>query len=164
MRDKNAIPSILSDALAVTFDTHIGHDYFDDAADRWDFMHRDEARIKFDLDWFNKVSGGGIPPKTLTAVLAGSGVGKSLAMCHMAAGFTMAGKNVLYITMEMAEERISERIDANLLNTSLDDLLTLPRETYTKKIDKLRKNTVGNFVVKEYPTAAAHVGHFRHLI
>jgi len=163
-RDKNAIPSILSDALAVTFDTHIGHDYFDDVGERWDFMHRDEARIKFDTNWFNKVSGGGIPSKTLTAVLAASGCGKSLAMCHMAAGFTMAGKNVLYITMEMAEERISERIDANLLNTDLDDLMSLPREVYTKKLEKLRQNTVGNFVVKEYPTAGAHVGHFRHLV
>jgi len=163
-RDKNAIPGILADALAVSFDEYIGHDYFENAGDRWEFAHRKEKRHSFDIDWFNRITGGGIPPKTLSAILAGTGVGKSLAMCHMAASFVMAGKNVLYITMEMAEERISERIDANLLNKDISSLVEMEKEVFETKIKNLRERTVGKFIVKEFPTAGAHVGHFRHLI
>ena len=163
-KDKGAIPQILSDALAVSFDNHVGHDYFDDADSRFDFYHRTEKRIPFDLDYFNKITKGGLPTKTLNIFIAGTGVGKSLAMCHIAASFMVQGYNVLYITLEMAEERIAERIDANLLNVSLDDLLKLPKDMYDKKIERVRKNTTGKLKIKEYPTASAGSIHFRNLL
>ena len=163
-KTKDSLPSILSDALSVSFDNTIGHDFLDDYEERYDFMHRVEERIPFDLQYLNNITKGGVPRKTLNIILAGTGVGKSLAMCHFAANNLMDGKNVLYITMEMAEEKIAERIDANLMNVPLDQLIQLPKDTYDKKIEKLRKMTPGKLIVKEYPTAGAHAGHFRHLI
>jgi replicative DNA helicase len=163
-RDKGAIPELLSDALAVSFDPNVGHDFLDNSDDRYDFYHRVEERIPFDLEYFNKITKGGIPKKSLNIILAGTGVGKSLAMCHMASANLLDGKNVLYITMEMAEEKIAERIDANLLNVRLDELSELPKQTYDKKIERVKNKTTGKLIVKEYPTAAANVGHFRHLI
>lgn len=163
-KDKGAIPQILSDALAISFDNHVGHDYFDDADSRYDFYHRTEKRIPFDLDYLNKITKGGLPTKTLNIFIAGTGVGKSLAMCHIAASFMVQGYNVLYITLEMAEERIAERIDANLLNVALDDLLKLPKDMYDKKIERIRKNTTGKLKIKEYPTASAGSIHFRNLL
>jgi archaellum biogenesis ATPase FlaH len=162
--DKGSIPKILSDALAVSFDTSVGHDYLEDSDSRYDFYHRVEERIPFDLDFFNKITKGGLPKKTLNIALAGTGVGKSLFMCHVAAGCMTQGKNVLYITMEMAEEKIAERIDANLLNVSLDDLMELPRDLYDKKVSKMRGKTNGKLIIKEYPTASASVTHFRTLL
>lgn len=162
--DKGAIPTILSEALAVSFDTNIGHDFLDDFAERYDFYHKKEHRIPFDLDYLNRITKGGLPKKTLNVVLAGTGVGKSLFMCHCAAGNLAGGLDVLYITMEMSEERIAERIDANLLNTTMDELSTLPRDVYEKKIDRLRTGTKGKLIIKEYPTASAGSGHFRHLL
>jgi replicative DNA helicase len=162
--DKGAIPTILSDALAVSFNRSIGHDYFKDADDRYKFYHHKESRIPFDLDMLNKVTKGGLPRKTLNIILAGTGVGKTLFMCHAAAANVMQGYNVLYITLEMAKERIAERIDANLLQVTLDDLIKLPYDMYTKKINRVREKTVGNLVIEEYPTASAGVNHFRHLI
>ena len=162
--DKGAIPSLLSDALAVGFDTNVGHDYLQDSDSRYDFYHRKEERIPFDLDFFNKITKGGLPVKTLNIALAGTGVGKSLFMCHVAAGAMVQGKNVLYITMEMAEEKIAERIDANLLNVTIDDLMNLPKDIYDKKIKKVREMTTGKLIVKEYPTASASVNHFRTLL
>jgi replicative DNA helicase len=162
--DKGAIPKILSDALAVTFDTNVGHDYLQDSDSRYDFYHRKEERIPFDLDYFNKITKGGLPAKTLNIALAGTGVGKSLFMCHVAAGAMVQGKNVLYITMEMAEEKIAERIDANLLNTNLDDLISLPKDLYDKKVARVKEMTTGKLIIKEYPTAAASVTHFRALL
>jgi replicative DNA helicase len=159
-----AIPSLLEEALAVSFDTHIGHDFIDDAQLRYDFYHKKEARIPFDIEYLNKITKGGLPRKTLNVILAGTGVGKSLFMCHCAAANITAGLNVLYITMEMAEERIAERVDANLLNTSLDDLSLLPRESYQKKIERLKEKTVGKLIIKEYPTASAGSANFRHLL
>jgi archaellum biogenesis ATPase FlaH len=159
-----AIPQLLADALAVSFDTSIGHDFLDDVESRFEFYHRKEERIPFDLDYFNKITRGGIPNKTLNIILAGTGVGKSLAMCHMAAANMVGGKNVLYITMEMAEEKIAERIDANLLNVPLDELYNLPKESYDKKIARLKEKTVGKLIVKEYPTACAGSANFRHLL
>ena len=159
-----SIPSLLEEALAVSFDTHIGHDYVDNASDRYDFYHKKEERVPFDLTYLNKITKGGLPRKTLNVVLAGTGVGKSLFMCHCASSNVAAGKNVLYITMEMAEERIAERIDANLLNTSLDQLALLPRDVYEKKIDRIRETSAGKLIVKEYPTASAGSANFRHLL
>lgn len=162
--DKGSIPQILSDALAVSFDTHIGHDFIGDAEARYDFYHKKEVRIPFDLDYLNRVTKGGLPRKTLNIVLAGTGVGKSLFMCHCAAANLTKGSNVLYITMEMAEERIAERIDANLLNVTLEELSVLPKESYQKKIERLKGTTKGKLIVKEYPTSSAGSGHFRHLL
>ena len=167
-KDKNrgadAIPSLLTDALAVSFDNAVGHDYFDDSEKRFDFYHKIEERIPFDLEFFNKITKGGLPQKTLNIALAGTGVGKSLFMCHMAANCLSQGKNVLYITLEMAEERIAERIDANLLNVSMEDLHDLPKTMFESKIKKIQKKTNGTLIVKEYPTASAHSAHFRGLI
>jgi archaellum biogenesis ATPase FlaH len=163
-RDAGTIPELLSDALSVSFDPSIGHDFIDDSDSRWDFYHRIEERIPFDLDYLNKITKGGLPKKSLNIILAGTGVGKSLAMCHMASANLLDGKNVLYITMEMAEEKIAERIDANLLNVSLEELVNLPKQMYDKKIDRVKGKTSGKLIVKEYPTASAHVGHFRHLL
>ena len=163
-RGPDAIPSILTDALAVGFDNRVGHDYLLDADSRFDYYHTVEEKIPFDLDFFNRVTKGGLPPKTLNIALAGTGVGKSLFMCHMAANCLSQGKNVLYITLEMAEERIAERIDANLMNISIDDLHTLPKSMYDAKINKIIKETSGQLVIKEYPTASAHSSHFRGLI
>ena len=163
-KDKGAIPSILSDALSVSFDEHIGHDYTEDYESRYDFYHRKEEKIPFDLEFFNKITKGGVSYKTLNIILAGTGVGKSLFMCHMAAACLNQGKNVLYITMEMAEEKIAERIDANLLNVNLDDLSSLSRQDYEKKISSLKSKTDGKLIIKEYPTASASVLHFKTLL
>ncbi len=163
-RDKGAIPELLSDALAVSFDPNVGHDFIEDASERFDFYHRKEEKVPFDLEYMNKITGGGLPRKTLNVLMAGTGAGKSLAMCHMASANLMDGKNVLYITMEMAEEKIAERIDANLLNVTLDDLKTLSKTMYDKKIARVKGKTTGKLVVKEYPTASAGTGHFRHLL
>ncbi len=162
--DKGQIPKILSDALAVSFDASVGHDYLENSEERFEFYHRKEERIPFDLDYFNKITKGGLPVKTLNIALAGTGVGKSLFMCHVAAGCMVQGKNVLYITMEMAEEKIAERIDANLLNVTVDDLVNLSKDMYDKKIERLREKTVGKLIIKEYPTASASVTHFRTLL
>jgi replicative DNA helicase len=161
---KDAIPSILSDALSVAFDNNIGHDFLEDWMTRYDFYHTVEEKVPFDIDYLNKITKGGVSRKSLNIILAGTGVGKSLAMCHFAANNLMEGKNVLYITMEMAEEKIAERIDANLLNVTMDELETLPKMMYDKKIAKLRERTTGKLIVKEFPTASAHAGHFRHLV
>ena len=163
-RDAGAIPSLLTDALAVGFDNHIGHDYVLDSDSRFEFYHRVEEKIPFDLDFFNRITKGGLPPKTLNIALAGTGVGKSLFMCHMAANCLSQGKNVLYITLEMAEERIAERIDANLMNISMEDLYSLPKQMFDDKIDAIRKKTTGKLIIKEYPTASAHSAHFRGLL
>ena len=167
-RDKaltqDAIPSILSDALAVSFDSHIGHDYLEDHGERFEFYHRVEEKIPFDLEMFNKITKGGLSKKTLNIALAGTGVGKSLFMCHVGAGCLVQGKNVLYITMEMAEERIAERIDANLLNLTMDELKVVDKDIYESRIEKITKKTQGKLIVKEYPTAGAHSGHFRALL
>ena len=163
-RDKGAIPQILSEALGVSFDQHVGHDYVSDAKARYDFYHRKEDKIPFDLSFFNKITKGGLPNKTLNIALAGTGVGKSLFMCHCAASALLQGKNVLYITMEMAEEKIAERIDANLLNIPIQQLGDLPQVMFEKKITNLSKKTQGKLIIKEYPTASAHVGHFKSLI
>ena len=162
--DKGAIPTILSDALAISFDNHVGHDFLDDAQSRYDFYHKIEKRIPFDLDYLNRITKGGLPEKTLNIILAGTGVGKSMFMCHCAASNLSLGKNVLYITLEMAEERIAERIDANLLNVDVDKLAALPKETYLKKIERLKEKTLGRLIIKEYPTASASVSHFKHLL
>jgi len=162
--DKGSIPKILSDALSVSFDNSIGHDYLENSDERYEFYHRKEERIPFDLDMFNKITKGGLPIKTLNIALAGTGVGKSLFMCHCAAGNMSMGRNVLYITMEMAEERIAERIDANLLNVTLDDLLDLPKETYDRKVASLKSKVTGKLIIKEYPTASASSLHFRTLL
>jgi len=163
-KDKGAIPQILTDALSVSFDTSIGHDFLENAEDRYEFYHKAESKLEFDLEMFNKITRGGIPKKSLNVILAGTGVGKTLFMTHCAAGHLSLGKNVLYITMEMAEERIAERIDANRLNLTMDELHELPKESYLKKIENLKKKTNGRLIVKEYPTSAAGAGHFRHLI
>jgi len=159
-----AIPSILSEALAVAFDQNVGHDYVEDGENRFEFYHKKEEKIEFDLDYFNRITKGGLPQKTLNIALAGTGVGKSLFMCHMAASTLMQGKNVLYITMEMAEERIAERIDANLMNITMDDLHNLPKKMFTDRLSKIQKKTNGKLIIKEYPTASAHSGHFRALL
>jgi len=160
----DAIPSILSDALAVGFDNHVGHDYLEDYEERFDFYHRKEDKIEFDLELFNKITKGGLPNKTLNIALAGTGVGKSLFMCHVASSVLLQGKNVLYITLEMAEEKIAERIDANLLNIPVQQLTDLPRPMFETKVSNLAKKTQGNLIIKEYPTAAAHSGHFKGLL
>tara|TARA_A100001011_G_C14251523_1_gene818123 strand:- start:64 stop:1407 length:1344 start_codon:yes stop_codon:yes gene_type:complete len=159
----DALPSLLSDALSVSFDKHVGHDYIEQSDDRYEFYNRSEEKIPFDLDFFNRITKGGMPNKTLNIAIAGTGVGKSLFMCHVAAATLMQGKNVLYITMEMAEEKIAERIDANLMNISMDDLHDLPKHMYESKFEKVKKKTQGQLIVKEYPTASAHCGHFRSL-
>ena len=164
VNDKGSIPKILSDALAISFDNSVGHDYLENTDERYEFYHRKEERIPFDLDFFNKITKGGLPTKTLNIALAGTGVGKSLFMCHVAAGAMVQGRNVLYITMEMAEERIAERIDANLLNVTVDDLVNLSKDMYDKKLTKLREKTVGKLIIKEYPTASASATHFRTLL
>ncbi len=160
----NSIPSLLEQALSVSFDTQIGHDFFDDVDQRYDFYHKKEERIPFDIDFLNKISKGGLPRKTLNVALAGTGVGKSLFMCHCAAANIVQGKNVLYITMEMAEERIAERIDANLMNVTVDDLALLPRDAFEKKIQRVKEKTVGKLIIKEYPTSSAGAANFRHLL
>jgi len=159
-----AIPSILSEALAVAFDQNVGHDYVEDGENRYEFYHKKEEKLEFDLDYFNRITKGGIPQKTLNIALAGTGVGKSLFMCHMAASTLMQGKNVLYITLEMAEERIAERIDANLMNITMDDLHELPKKMFTDRLSKIQTKTNGKLIIKEYPTASAHTGHFRSLL
>ena len=163
-RDVSAIPSILTDALAVGFDNAVGHDYLLDSDSRYEYYHTVEKKIPFDLEFFNKITKGGLPPKTLNIALAGTGVGKSLFMCHVAANCLSQGKNVLYITLEMAEERIAERIDANLMNITMEDLHDLPKQMFDDKIAKIIKSTSGTLIVKEYPTASAHSAHFRGLL
>ena len=159
----DAIPTILSDALAVSFDSHVGHDYMEQAQERYDYYHEVEDKIPFDLDFFNKITKGGLPPKTLNICLAGTGVGKSLFMCHVAASALLQNKNVLYISLEMAEKKIAERIDANLMNISLEDLPDLSRRMFESRIERIQKKTEGKLIIKEYPTASAHCGHFRSL-
>jgi len=161
---KGEIPKLLSDALGVSFDSHIGHDYINDAEERFDFYHRVEERIRFDLEFFNKITKGGLPVKTLNIALAGTGVGKSLFMCHVAASCISQGRNVLYITLEMAEERIAERIDANLLNIDIQELHTISKQDYDRKFEVLRNKTQGKLIIKEYPTASASTLHFRSLL
>jgi len=163
-KDRDAIPSILSDALAVSFDTHIGHDYLLDYEQRYESYHKKEDKIEFDLEYFNKITKGGLPNKTLNIALAGTGVGKSLFMCHVASGALLDGKNVLYITMEMAEEKIAERIDANLLNVPIQEITELPKVMFEDKVTKLAQRTQGQLIIKEYPTASAHSGHFKSLL
>jgi len=163
-KGRDAIPSILSDALSVSFDNHIGHDYLNDYQERYEAYHRKEDRIPFDLEYFNKITKGGLPNKTLNIALAGTGVGKSLFMCHMASSVLLQGRNVLYITAEMAEEKIAERIDANLLNVNVQELTDLPKVMFEKKVNNLAKKTQGQLIIKEYPTATAHAGHFRALL
>jgi len=163
-KDKGSIPQILSDALGISFDTNIGHNFLDDADSRYEFYHRKESRVPFNLDYFNRITKGGLPNKTLNIALAGTGVGKSLFMCHCAAGNLLDGKNVLYITMEMAEERIAERIDANLMNVSMDELCEMNKETYDRKLERVKNKTTGKLIIKEYPTASAGSANFRHLI
>ena len=163
-QDRDAIPSILSDALAVSFDPNIGHDYLQDYEARYESYHRKEDKIEFDLEYFNKITKGGLPNKTLNIALAGTGVGKSLFMCHVASSTLLQGKNVLYITLEMAEEKIAERIDANLLNVAIQDITDLPKQMYESKVTSLAQKTQGTLIIKEYPTAAAHSGHFRALL
>jgi replicative DNA helicase len=163
-KNRDAIPSILSDALAVSFDNNIGHDYLQNYEERYEFYHRKEDKIEFDLEYFNKITKGGLPNKTLNIALAGTGVGKSLFMCHIASSALLQGRNVLYITLEMAEERIAERIDANLLNVPIQQLVDLPRSTFEKKVTDIAKKTQGTLVIKEYPTASAHSGHFKALL
>lgn len=161
---KGAIPSLLSDALSISFDPNVGHDYIDQAQDRYEYYHRVEERIPFDLDYFNKITKNGIPKKTLNIVMAGVGVGKSLTLCHFASSYINQGKNVLYISMELAEEEVAKRIDANVLNVSMDDLMVLPKDIYEKKIETLKQKTNGKLIVKEYPTASASTVHFRSLL
>jgi replicative DNA helicase len=163
-KNRDAIPSILSDALAVSFDNNIGHDYLQNYEERYEFYHRKEDKIEFDLEYFNKITKGGLPNKTLNIALAGTGVGKSLFMCHLAASVLLQGRSVLYITLEMAEERIAERIDANLLNVPIQQLVDLPRSTFENKVNSIAKKTQGSLVIKEYPTASAHSGHFKALL
>jgi len=163
-RNRDAIPSILSDALAVSFDNNIGHDYLQNYEERYDFYHRKEDKIPFDLEYFNRITKGGLPNKTLNIILAGTGVGKSLALCHFASSILLQGKNVLYITLEMAEEKIAERIDANLLNVPIQELADLSRQMFENKVNSIAKKTQGSLVIKEYPTASAHSGHFKALL
>ena len=163
-KNRDAIPSILSDALAVSFDNHVGHDYLQDYESRYETYHRKEEKIEFDIDYFNKITKGGLPNKTLNIALAGTGVGKSLFMCHVASSVLLQGRNVLYITMEMAEERIAERIDANLLNVPIQDIVELPKSMFETKVNNLAKKTQGTLIIKEYPTASAHSGHFKALL
>ena len=161
---KGALPELLQKALGVAFDTNVGHDYIQNVEERWDFYNKQEERIPFDIEYFNKITKGGVPNKTLNIALAGTGVGKSLFMCHVASSALVDGKNVLYITMEMAEERIAERIDANLLNVPIDQLETMPKTMFTEKVKQLSTKTTGQLIIKEYPTGSAHAGHFRALL
>jgi len=163
-KNRDAIPSILQEALAVSFDNHVGHDYIIDAEGRYEYYRKKEDRIEFDLDYFNKITKGGLPNKTLNVALAGTGVGKSLFMCHVASSVLLQGRNVLYITMEMAEERIAERIDANLLNVNIKDISELPKSVFDTKINNISKKTNGTLIIKEYPTSSAHAGHFKSLL
>jgi len=163
-KNRDSIPSILSDALSVSFDTHIGHDYLTDYEKRYELYHKKEERVEFDLEYFNKITKGGLPNKTLNIALAGTGVGKSLFMCHVASSVLLQGRNVLYITMEMAEEKIAERIDANLLNIPIQQLTELPKSMFETKVTNISKKTQGTFIIKEYPTASAHAGHFKSLL
>ena len=163
-KNRDSIPSILSDALSVSFDTHIGHDYLTDYEERYELYHRKEDKIEFDLEYFNKITKGGLPNKTLNIALAGTGVGKSLFMCHVASSVLLQGRNVLYITMEMAEEKIAERIDANLLNVNIQEITDLPKVMFENKVNNLAKKTQGTLIIKEYPTASAHSGHFKSLL
>lgn len=162
--DKGIIPELLSQSLAISFDTSIGHDFIDDADSRYDFYHKKEQRLPFDIEMLNKITKGGLPRKSMTVLLATTGGGKSLLKCHFAANYLLQGQNVLYITMEMAEERIAERIDANMMNVSLDELAIMPRDVYEKRINRIKSKATGKLVIKEYPTGSAHAGHFRHLI
>ena len=163
-KNRDSIPSILSDALAVSFDNHVGHDYLQDYEQRYESYHKKEDKIEFDLEYFNKITKGGLPNKTLNIALAGTGVGKSLFMCHVASSVLLQGRNVLYITLEMAEERIAERIDANLLNVPIQDIVDLPKQMFENKVTNLAKKTQGTLIIKEYPTASAHSGHFKALL
>ena len=163
-KGRDSIPSILQDALAVGFDDHVGHDYFLDFESRYDSYHKKEDKISFDLEYFNKITKGGLPNKTLNVALAGTGVGKSLFMCHVASSVLLQGKNVLYITLEMAEEKIAERIDSNLLDVPIQDISGLPKSIFENKINNLSKKTQGTLIIKEYPTASAHAGHFKSLL
>ena len=163
-KGRDAIPTILSDALAVSFDNHVGHDYLQDYEERYESYHRKEDKIPFDLEYFDKITKGGLPNKTLNIALAGTGVGKSLFMCHVASSVLLQGKNVLYITLEMAEEKIAERIDANLLNVNIQDITDLPKTMFDSKVNDLAKKTQGTLIIKEYPTASAHSGHFKGLL
>jgi replicative DNA helicase len=162
--EKGAIPQLLSDALSISFDPNVGHDYLEQADDRYEYYHRVEERLSFDLDFFNKITKNGVPKKTLNIVMAGVGVGKSLTLCHLASSYLNQGKNVLYITLELSEERVAERIDANLLNITLDDLMLLPKDVYKNKIEKLKEKTHGKLIVKEYATSTASTNHFRALL
>ena len=163
-KSEDGIPQLLQDALGVCFDNNVGHDYIDSADKRYEYYHRSETRVPFDLDYFNKITNGGMPNKTLNVCLAGTGVGKSLFMCHVAASVLAQGKNVLYITLEMAEERIAERIDANLMNITMDQLKDLPKAIFDSRIEKIRGKTEGTLIIKEYPTTGAHTGHFKALL
>jgi replicative DNA helicase len=163
-KNRDAIPSILQDALAVSFDNHVGHDYLLDYEQRYDSYHKSEDKIEFDLEYFNKITKGGLPNKTLNIALAGTGVGKSLFMCHVASSVLLQGRNVLYITLEMAEEKIAERIDANLLNLNIKDIADLPKSVFESKVNNIAKKTQGSLIIKEYPTASAHAGHFKGLL
>ena len=163
-KNRDAIPSILSDALAVSFDNNIGHDYLFNYEERYEYYHRKEEKIPFDIEYFNKITKGGLPPKTLNIALAGTGVGKSLFMCHVASSVLLQGRNVLYITMEMAEEKIAERIDANLLNVPIQEITDLPKVMFENKVTNIAKKTQGSLIIKEYPTASAHSGHFKALL
>ena len=163
-KNRDAIPSILSDALAVSFDNNIGHDYLFNYEERYEYYHRKEEKIPFDIEYFNKITKGGLPPKTLNVALAGTGVGKSLFMCHVASSVLLQGRNVLYITMEMAEEKIAERIDANLLNVPIQEITDLPKVMFENKVTNIAKKTQGSLIIKEYPTASAHSGHFKALL
>ena len=163
-KNRDAIPSILSDALSVSFNRNVGHDYLEDYEERYELYNRKESRIQFDLEFFNKITKGGLPNKTLNIALAGTGVGKSLFMCHHASSVLLDGKNVLYITLEMAEEKIAERIDANLLNVNIQEIVDLPKQIFESKVTNLAKKTQGSLIIKEYPTASAHSGHFKALL
>ena len=163
-KTRDAIPDILSKALAVSFNRHVGHDYLEDYEQRYELYHRKEDKIEFDLEYLNKITKGGIPRKTLNVALAGTGVGKSLFMCHFASSVLLQGRNVLYITMEMAEEKIAERIDANLLNANIQEIVDLPKQMFESKVTNLSSKTQGTLIIKEYPTASAHAGHFRALL
>ena len=162
--DKGAIPSLLSDALSISFDPNVGHDYLEQFEDRYEYYHRVQEKLPFDLDFFNKITKNGVPRKTLNVVMAGVGVGKSLFLCHLASSYLNQGKNVLYITLELAEEEVSKRIDANLMNITFDDLMILPKDIYQKKIETLKSKTTGKLIVKEYPTSSASATHFRSLL
>jgi archaellum biogenesis ATPase FlaH len=161
---KDALPSILQEALSVCFDNNVGHDYLENVQERFDFYHEQEERIPFDLDYFNKITKGGLPNKSLSIALAGTGVGKSLFMCHVAANALSQGRNVLYISMEMAEERVAERIDANLMNVAIDQLGNMSNKMFTDKVQEIARSTHGKLIIKEYPTGQAHSGHFRALL